>query len=58
MSGANVPFSTSNQRFAESNPSITVPGPGSYQAKTIVENMQKKTWGKQGVFGSTEKRFV
>jgi hypothetical protein len=20
--------------------------------------MQKKTWGKQGVFGSTEKRFV
>ena len=24
----------------------------------LVENLQKKTWGKQGVFGSTEKRFV
>lgn len=35
-----------------------MPGPGTYQSKTLIENLQKKTWGKQGVFGSTEKRFV
>lgn len=35
-----------------------VPGPGTYQNKTLVENISKKPWGKQGVFGSTEKRFV
>ena len=45
-------------RFNEKNQQTLVPGPGSYQSKTLIENLQKKTWGKQGVFGSTEKRFV
>lgn len=24
----------------------------------MIDNLEKKVWGKQGVFGSTEKRFV
>jgi Sperm-tail PG-rich repeat len=35
-----------------------IPGPGAYKQQTIVESLNKKPWGKQGVFGSTEKRFV
>jgi hypothetical protein len=35
-----------------------VPGPGQYQVPTVVDMIQKKTWGKNGVFGSTERRFV
>ena len=52
-----APFASSNQRFLDKK-ALEAPGPGSYQAKTIVESMTKKPWGKQGVFGSTEKRFV
>jgi hypothetical protein len=54
-----IPFSTSENRFHNNiEKSLQVPGPGSYQQKTIVEQLTKKPWGKQGVFGSTEKRFV
>lgn len=35
-----------------------LPGPGTYKQPTIAETIQKKPWGKSGVFGSTEKRFV
>jgi len=40
-----APFHSSNLRFNEKN-SLAVPGPGSYQDTTIIENMQKKPWGK------------
>ena len=33
-------------------------GPGSYVAHTLIDSMAKKPWGKNGVFGSTERRFV
>lgn len=42
----NVPFSTADIRFNDKNPQTNIPGPGSYQAKTLIENLQKKTWGK------------
>jgi len=45
-----------------------LPGPGAYKQPTIskincliiskADTIHNKTWGKQGVFGSTEKRFV
>jgi hypothetical protein len=35
-----------------------LPGPGAYKQPCIAEEVTKKPWGKQGVFGSTEKRFV
>jgi len=35
-----------------------LPGPGTYEKPTIIEEMVKKPWGKNGVFGSTERRFV
>ncbi len=36
----------------------SMPGPGTYKQPTLAEQISKKPWGKQGVFGSTEKRFV
>jgi len=54
-----VPFQSSGLRFVEKQPVSELPGPGQYQAPTtLVDQMQRKPWGKQGVFGSTEKRFV
>ena len=38
-------------------PSIT-PGPGAYSQPGIGEKPPSKNWGKNGVFGSTERRFV
>ena len=35
-----------------------IPGPGTYKQPNLAEQVAKKPWGKQGVFGSTEKRFV
>lgn len=35
-----------------------LPGPGSYQVETGVSNIRQKAFGKNGVFGSTERRFV
>lgn len=46
-----APFSSTNLRF-QNNVDLN-PGPGSYRNVDV----QKKVWGKQGVFGSTEKRF-
>jgi len=34
------------------------PGPGQYGAKGIKDDLNRKVWGKQGVFGSTERRFA
>lgn len=46
-----APFCSTDLRFHEN---IDVnPGPGAYKEVEI----QKKVWGKQGVFGSTERRF-
>jgi hypothetical protein len=39
-------------------PVEAVPGPGQYSQQTIIDHMAKKPWGKNGVFGSTERRFV
>ena len=38
--------------------SMITPGPGSYQTKENFTEAPVKTWGKNGVFGSTERRFV
>ena len=51
-----APFATSDARFQgkeEENP-----GPGSYRAGQLVEEIHRKMWGKKGIFGTTEKRFV
>lgn len=37
---------------------VQLPGPGQYSVKGIKDELRKKVWGKQGVFGSTEKRFA
>ena len=37
---------------------LEVPGPGAYKAKTIVEDISTKPWGKMGKFGSIERRFA
>jgi len=37
---------------------IAIPGPGQYSMKGINDELRKRVWGKQGVFGSTEKRFA
>ncbi|CAG9314958.1 unnamed protein product [Blepharisma stoltei] len=53
---AKAPFDSTENRFKEFvDPN---PGPGSYKDENILDNIQKKVWGKEGVFGSTEKRFV
>lgn len=54
--GAKVPFASSGSRFRYQ--SSSTPGPGSYKNPDLVESLTKKPWGKQGVFGSSEKRFV
>ena len=53
----NIAFATSDKRFKQEQVNEVIPGPGTYKAKGIVENLSKKQWGKQGVFGCTEKRF-
>ena len=34
------------------------PGPGQYGAKTLIDKINNNVFGKNGVFGSTERRFV
>ena len=41
----NVPFQSNDQRFTDKQ-AMLVPGPGTYQSKTLIENLQKRTWGK------------
>lgn len=55
-SESNVPFSAKDLRF-RARPS-TNPGPGSYKEMPFSEDSKRRTWGRQGVFGTTEKRFV
>ena len=52
-----VPFLSSERRTLKKEITIITPGPGQYKFKGIDENVKNKVWGKQGVFGSTEKRF-
>ena len=51
-----VPFDSSNQRFREDFDSNL--GPGSYRSIQFLDEARKKAWGRQGIFGTTEKRFV
>ena len=51
-----APFLSKKQRFNGLNDEN--PGPGLYKAKGLKETVKEKTWGRQGVFGSTEKRFA
>jgi Sperm-tail PG-rich repeat len=51
-----APFSSTNNRFKY--PSSFTPGPGSYKDYNLTEDLNKKVWGRRGVFGSSEKRFV
>ena len=37
---------------------VQLPGPGQYNSEDLVKRMHRKVWGKQGVFGSTERRFA
>jgi hypothetical protein len=51
-----VPFSSTKTRFEAKFD--TSPGPGAYKEETLVDSISKKVWGKQGVFGSSERRFI
>jgi hypothetical protein len=53
---AKAPFLSKKMRF--NSASDENPGPGFYKSKGIKETVKEKTWGRQGVFGSTEKRFA
>lgn len=55
--GKKVPFACGDIRFRKKKLE-NVPGPGSYKAPTIVNDISHKTWGKKGIFGSSERRFV
>ena len=39
LRNANAPFLSTNQRFIEQQTKVEVPGPGSYQTKTLVEQI-------------------
>lgn len=51
-----VPFLTNKKRFYSATDDN--PGPGIYKVKEFKDSVKEKTWGRQGVFGSTEKRFA
>lgn len=51
-----APFSSTKTRFEAKME--TSPGPGAYKEETIVDSINKKVWGRQGVFGSSERRFA
>ena len=57
-----IPFASSDKRFGlENNPKLPggeVPGPGTYGSKGIKDQILGKVWGKNGAFGTTEKRFA
>jgi len=56
VSEGKAPFSSKDQRFHKRPDSN--PGPGSYKELHFTEDSKRKVWGRQGVFGTTEKRFV
>mmetsp|Transcript_5241 Transcript_5241/g.9623 ORF Transcript_5241/g.9623 Transcript_5241/m.9623 type:complete len:531 (+) Transcript_5241:30-1622(+) len=51
-----APFASTKTRFEAKFD--TSPGPGAYRDETIVDSINKKVWGRQGVFGSSERRFA
>lgn len=55
--GKKVPFACGDMRFRKKKLEVN-PGPGAYKAHTIVGDLNMKTQGKKGIFGSSEKRFV
>jgi len=55
---AHAAFLCNEKKGEEKKLAIETPGPGQYQHKGIKEVINKKVWGKQGAFGSTEKRFA
>ena len=53
-------FNTSELRFKEGRGAHALPGPGEYDVldqNTFVAQLQRKTHGRNGVFGSTARRF-
>lgn len=57
--GQNAAFATSEKRIPEQKlESEKTPGPGQYASQDIINKLAKRVWGKQGVFGSTERRFA
>ena len=53
-------FNTSELRFKEGRGAHALPGPGEYDVldqNTFVAQLQRKTHGRNGVFGSTTRRF-
>eukprot|EP00826_Nyctotherus_ovalis_P052067 TRINITY_DN6558_c0_g1_i17.p1 TRINITY_DN6558_c0_g1~~TRINITY_DN6558_c0_g1_i17.p1 ORF type:complete len:268 (+),score=32.55 TRINITY_DN6558_c0_g1_i17:811-1614(+) len=53
-----VPFLSNTQRANTAVTGLNTPGPGEYPAKGIKDEVSKKLKGRQGVFGTTEKRFA
>jgi len=57
MTLGKAPFMSKGDRFKKKG--ANSPGPGNYSDKTnLAEDVRRKMHGKQGVFGSTERRFV
>ncbi|OQR89545.1 NAD-specific glutamate dehydrogenase, partial [Thraustotheca clavata] len=52
-----APFASTQQRFDVHVKECTDVGPGTYEASTIVKELQSRVNGRAGVFGSTSKRF-
>ena len=52
-----APFACGDMRFRKWKVD-NVPGPGTYKAQTITHELSRKPWGKKGIFGSSERRFV
>lgn len=48
---------SSEKRANTARAGLNTPGPGQYPVKGIKDDINKKVWGKQGAFGTTEKRF-
>lgn len=54
-----APFASTDMRFPAGKEKVeATPGPGSYKDLQFMDDVKKKAWGRQGVFGTTEKRFA
>jgi len=51
-------FESNLNRFTCDEDNKPIPGPGTYGADGLVDNLNKKVWGRRGIFGSSEVRFV
>lgn len=59
MKGKNTaPFLSNTQRGNTARTGLNSPGPGEYPVKGIKDEISKKIKSKQGIFGTTEKRFA